>query len=152
MPPSKRRLHSIARKKLEIRNSVWPELDEKKLWLRKNSDGWLSIPRAMPLILRIADMLAPKGKPVSHTYLDLWCRNYDDDFIIVGKPREMAYYSGFSGERAEHTWSTRMKSLNELGFIDIKPGTNGPIHTDLFTMSCYSTPTMSLNIIMRLDG
>ena len=39
-----------------------------------------------------------------------------------------AYYSGFSRERAERTWATRMRILKELGFIDIKPGTNGPIH------------------------
>lgn len=40
----------------------------------------------------------------------------------------MAYYSGISGERAERTWSTRVRILADLGFIDIKEGTNGPIH------------------------
>lgn len=73
-------------------------------------------------------MLAPRGKPVSQTYLDLWCRTFDDGFVIVSKPREMAYYSGFSRERAEHTWSTRMRILQDLGFIDIQPGPSGPIN------------------------
>jgi hypothetical protein len=125
---SKKRLNKIARQKQSIRNSVWPDLDEGRLWSREKSDGWLSIPRAMPLLMRIMDMLAPKGKPVSQTYLDLWCRTYDDSFVIVSKPREMAYYSGFSGERAERTWAIRMRILKELGFVDIKEGTNGPIH------------------------
>jgi hypothetical protein len=125
---SKKRNVKIARQKKSLRSSIWPDLQEADIWLYKNVDGWLSVPRAMPLILRIADMMAPRGKPVSQTYFDLWCRTFDDAFVIVSKPREMAYYSGFSRERAEHTWSTRMKILHELGFIDIQPGPNGPIN------------------------
>ena len=125
---SKKRLSKIARQKIRMRNSVWTGLDENRVWDRQTSDGWLSIPRAMPLILRIADMLAPKGKPVSQPYLDLWCRTFDDAFVIVNKSREMAYYSGFSGERAERTWVSRVKILADLGFIDVRPGTNGPVH------------------------
>ena len=125
---SKKRLNRIARQKLSMRKSLWPAVDDDQLWDRQKSDGWLSIPRAMPLILRILDMLAPKGKPVSQTYLDLWCRTFDDAFVIVSKPREMTYYSGFSGERAERTWVSRMAILADLGFIDFRPGTNGLVH------------------------
>lgn len=125
---NKKQVSKIARQKREIRKSVWPELDESDLWLYKNSDGWLTIPRAMPLLLRIMDMLAPKGKPISHTYLDLWCRTFDDAFVIVSNPREMAYYSGFSGERAEGTWASRMRILKELGFIDFREGASGPMN------------------------
>lgn len=80
----------------------------------------------MPLLLQIMDSLS-KGKPVSATYLDLWCRTYDDSFVIANKQREMAYYSGFTGERAVRTWMTRMRILQDLGFIDILEGPNGPI-------------------------
>lgn len=125
---TKKRNVKITRQKKAIRKSMWPKLKESELWLYRNVDGWLTIPRAMPLILRIADMLAPRGKPVSQTYLDLWCRTFDDGFVIVSKPREMAFYSGFSRERAEHTWSTRMRILQELGFIDIQGGPSGPIN------------------------
>jgi hypothetical protein len=127
---TKKQLSKIARQKQDIRNQVWPDLDTNRLWWGdRDRPGWLLIPRAMPLLMRIMDMLAPNGKPVSQTYLDLWCRTYDNNsFVIVSKPREMAYYSGFSGERAERTWATRMRLLQELGFIDIKAGTNGPIH------------------------
>ncbi|MDE0344478.1 MAG: hypothetical protein OXI66_01680 [Boseongicola sp.] len=123
---SKKRLSKIARQKLRMRDTLWPELDEARLWSRERSDGWLSVPRPMPLLMKIMDSLS-KGKPVSSTYLDLWCRTYDDSFIIANKDREMAYFSGFSGERAVRTWTMRMRTLKDLGFIDIKSGPNGPI-------------------------
>ena len=100
---NKKKLRKIVKQKLLIRQSIWPNLRQSTLWHRDNTDGWLNIPRAMPLILRIIDMLAPKGKPLSQAYFDLWCRTFDDSFIIVSKPREMAFYSGFTGERAERT-------------------------------------------------
>ncbi|MGK5033543.1 hypothetical protein [Janthinobacterium sp. MDT1-19] len=34
----------------------------------------------------------------------------------------MAFESGFTGTRGEVTWRARMRRLQELGFIDIKPG------------------------------
>lgn len=125
---NRKQLSKVVKQKLSIRQSVWPDLDQDTLWHRDKTDGWLNIPRAMPLILRIMDMLAPKGKPVSQTYLDLWCRTFDDSFVIVSKPREMAYYSGFTGERAERTWATRMNLLRDLGFIDIQAGVHGSIN------------------------
>jgi hypothetical protein len=121
---SKKGLSQIERRKKEMRSKLWPELDEKRLWRRDK--GWLVIPRAMPLILQIMDTLS-KGKPVSSTFFDLWCRTYDDSFVIGNKEREMALFSGFTGERAVRTWATRMHILEKLGFIDIKEGTNGPI-------------------------
>jgi len=80
----------------------------------------------MPLLLQIMDALS-KGKPVSSTYLDLWCRTYDDAFVVVNKSREMAFFAGFTGERAERTWMTRVRALEAMGFIEIKDGPNGPI-------------------------
>lgn len=123
---SKKRLSKIARQKLAMRGNLWPNLDETRLWEREKSDGWLSIPRAMPLLLQIMDSLS-KGKPISSTYLDLWCRTYDDSFVIANKDREMAFFSGFTGERAVRTWASRMRILDDLGFIDVKDGPNGPI-------------------------
>ena len=116
----------IAQRQQQLRSSLWPDVEESKLWDRKRSDGWLSIPRAIPLLAQIMDSLS-KGKPVSSTYLDLWCRTYDNSFVIASKQREMAYFSGFIGERAIRTWTTRMRILSDLGFIDIKEGPHGPI-------------------------
>lgn len=118
----------IAEQRVKMRNSLWPETSDDELWHRKTSDGWLTVPRAFPLVLRIMDMLADKGKPVSATYLDLWCRTYDNSFVVASKPREMAYYAGFTGERAQHTWTSRIRKLVELGFIRIAQGASGPAH------------------------
>ena len=121
-----------------MRNALWPDVDRNQLWHRKTSDGWVTLPRAFPLILRIMDILAPNGKPVSSTYLDLWCRTFDDSFVVASKPRDMAFYAGFTGERAQHTWITRVRQLAELGFIRTAEGSTGPP-----TTSSCSTPTAS---------
>lgn len=118
----------IADRKLKLRQKLWPDTTDDDLWHRKTAKGWLTVPRTMPIILRTMDMLAPKGKPVSATYLDLWCRTYDDSFVTVSKPREMAYFAGFTGERAHHTWVSRVRQLQELGFIEYKGGASGPVN------------------------
>ena len=123
---NKKRLKKIVRQKLALRGSLWPKLDESHLWKWEDSVGWLNIPRPLPLLMQIMDNLS-KGKPVSATYFDLWCRTYDDSFVVANKPREMAFFSGFTGERAERTWASRMRILKELGFIDIAEGPNGLI-------------------------
>lgn len=124
--PNKKQVSKIQKQKAALRASLWPELDEKKLWVYKNTGGWLNIPRAMPLLLRIMDTMS-KGKPVSQTYLDLWCRTFNDSFVIANKPTEMAFYSGFNGERAVRTWIDRIGILAKLGFIVVKDGPSGPI-------------------------
>lgn len=123
---TKRTRSKVARQKLALRDSIWPDLEEDSLWDRAKSNGWLSVPRAMPLVLQIMDSLS-KGKPLSATYFDLWCRAYDDSFVIANKDREMAFSSGFTGERAVRTWASRMKILADLGFISVKSGPSGPL-------------------------
>ncbi len=125
---TKKQLSKIARNKIQIRENIFPDMNKSRLWDRQNTDGWLSVPRALPLMLRIMDMLAPKGKPVSQTYMDLWCRTYNDSFVIVANPRENAYYAGFTGERAGHTWASRIKTLEDLGFIETRAGVSGKHH------------------------
>ncbi len=57
--------------------------------------------------------------------MELWCRAYDECFVTLNNPQELAFHSGFSGQRAVTTWKQRMRILQELGFIDIKPGPSG---------------------------
>ena len=121
-----KRVSKIQQQKAALRKSLWPNLDDKALWDWQTSDGWLNVPRAMPLLLQIMDRMS-NGKPVSATYLDLWFRTYNDSFVVASSHRQMAFYSGFTGERAEHTWASRVRILAELGFIDVKSGPNGPI-------------------------
>ena len=121
---SQRRVSKITKKQLALRQMVWPDIDEKQLWLRTERDGFTTIPRTMPIIMTIMDGLS-KGKPVGATYLELWCRAYDECFVTLNSPQELAFHSGFSGQRAITTWRERMRILQELGFIDMKPGPSG---------------------------
>lgn len=124
---SNRTSQRIAKKQLELRGKLWPKLDQAKLWDRKNTAGFTSIPRAMPLILKVMDELS-SSKPLSKTYLDLWCRGFDECFVTITSPAEHAFYAGFSSQRAENTWRDRMRSLVDLGFIETKPGPTGDYH------------------------
>ena len=118
-------------KKSSIRKSVFPNIDESRVWNvkdRSRTKGFTSLPRTMPLIGNIADRLAGKGKPVSNTYLELWCRANEQGFLILTKPVEISFASGFSGERGVTTWKQRVRRLEELGFISSKPGASGDLH------------------------
>jgi hypothetical protein len=116
---------AIAKKQLALRDLHWPNV-EGRLWNRKANKGFATIPKTMPLILKILDEMT-KGAPVSSTFLTLWCCTWDNSFVVLNKHGDMANASGFGGQRGEYTWSTRMLKLQELGFIDIKPGKSGPM-------------------------
>ena len=115
----------IAAGYVELRTKLWPEVKEEDLWPRKKQIGFVMIPRTMPLILRIMDCMA-KGKPISRTYLDLWCRARNECLVKLEKHTQMAFYSGYSGQRAVQSWQGRLRNLEKLGFISLKPGSNGP--------------------------
>lgn len=116
---------AIAKKNLIQRDTLWPGA-EPYLWNRKANKGYATIPKTMPLVLQIMDELS-KGKPLSSTYLGLWCATWDNSMVNVSKHQEMAHSAGFSGQRAEYTWQGRMALLKDFNFIDIKPGKAGPI-------------------------
>lgn len=111
----------------ELRQKLWPEVDfEKQLWHRKRNDGFITIPRTMPLIMSIIDDLT-KGAPAGMTYAELWCRTYDEMYVSLSKSKEMAFCSGFIGQRSERTWAEKIRKLAELGFIKIKGGQAGQL-------------------------
>lgn len=120
-----REASAIAKKQLALRELHWPGA-EPNLWHRSANKGFTTIPKTMPMILKIMNEMT-KGTPVSTTYLTLWCNTWDNSFVVLNKHGEMANASGFGGQRGEHTWATRMRKLQELRFIDIKPGKSGPL-------------------------
>lgn len=109
-------------KRLALRETFWPDVPEGRLWIRTKRAGFTTIPRTMNLIGRIMDQLSGKGFPLFSTYFTLWCRVYDEALVEIRNDREMAFESGFSGSRGEVTWRTRMRKLQDLGFIDVRPG------------------------------
>jgi hypothetical protein len=116
----------ILEKKLALRGQLWPDLKREELWSHLGKHGFIAIPRVMPLVLRIMDDLA--DRPVSSTYLDLWCRKWDEQFLVMSKPqKEYAFFAGFSGQRGEQTWKERMRQLVKLGFIKAERGPHGEL-------------------------
>ena len=121
MAPKKK----IQKRILELRSQLWPEVTDDMLWLRKQQNGFTTIPRTLPLVMQIMDEMSD-GAPVSKAYFDLWCRAFDECMVTLAKPREMAFHSGFTGQRAESAWRGRLRKLAEMGFIGLKPGPSGP--------------------------
>jgi hypothetical protein len=124
-----RQASAIAKKQLALRDHLWPGVEE-RLWRRTVHKGFTTMPKTMPLILKIMDEMT-KGAPVSSTYLTLWCATWDNSFVILNRRADLANAAGFGGQRGEHTWATRMKKLQELEFIDMKPGKSGPMSSAL---------------------
>lgn len=122
-----RRSILMTNKRLKLRQQHWKDITDDDLWLRSETKGFMTMPRGMSLIMRIMDSLSP-NKPLSNTYLALWCYSFDEMIITVQKPRQMALESGFTGQRAENSWRDRMKKLEELGFIRSAKGATGNFH------------------------
>lgn len=102
-----------------LKRTAWPDIDSKEIWDRRRHAGFTTIPKTLPIIFCIMDSLS-KGKPLSSTYLALWCRTWDDSFITINDPQKLAVEAGFSGNRAITTLKSRLKLLEELGFIESK--------------------------------
>lgn len=118
---------SILQRQLDARRKLWPEVTDNMLW-SMDKEGWVALPRLMPLMLSIMDDLSGKGFPVSRTYLELWSRmRIEESFLALNRPDEMAFHAGFEGQRAVRTWKDRIQRLADLGFIGVKPGPLGDL-------------------------
>lgn len=120
-----KRRKKIAEKVEAKRRQLWPDVTKDDLWDRRRYDGFITLPRTMPLILSIIDDLT-KGQPASSTYLELWGRSYDEMYVSLGTPDSHAFHAGFEGQRARRTWQQRIAQLAKLGFIRTAPGPSGP--------------------------
>ena len=116
---------AIAKKQLAQRELLWPDADQ-WLWNRKLNKGFATIPKTMPLILQIMDDLS-NGKPLSSTYLGLWCETWDNSMVNASKHQDFAHAAGFTGQRSIYTWGARIQLLEKLKFISVKAGKSGPI-------------------------
>jgi hypothetical protein len=123
---------TIIQRQLAARKKLWPDISEEMLWNWKDRKGFIPVPRLLPLMMNIMDDLSGKGFPVGQTYFELWSRLYDELFLTLNRPEEMAFHAGFSGQRALRTWRDRIKRLAELGFIDVKPGPLGDLSYAIF--------------------
>ena len=115
---------AIAAKQINLRSKLWPDVEEGDLWDRKTKKGFTTIPRSMPLFMEIMDAMS-KNKPVSSVYLNLWCRAFDEHMVVLSDKEELAFHSGFTGQRAVQTLNARLDTLKALGFIKRAPGSHG---------------------------
>lgn len=129
---AKPKTRTILQRQIEARQKLWPDVAPRMLWDRKVSDGFATVPRTMPLMMSIMDDLSGKGFPVGQTYLEMWCRLYDELFLTLNRPEEMAFHAGFAGQRALRTWRDRVKRLSDLGFVDLKEGPLGDLSYAIF--------------------
>ena len=110
---------ALKEKMAELRSDqlegLWPRVDAAKdIWEgTAKKPGFRTVPRTMPLILRIMDKAADER--VSGAYFDLWMCAYDEFIVSVKDEDDRAFFSGYGYPR---TWRSRIKKLKDLGFID----------------------------------
>jgi len=111
-------------KRTLLRNELWPDADE-KVWQRKKHQGFTTIPKELPLIMNVADVLMGSKMDVSKVYLTLWCNVWDDGFVQVPSAEKLAFEAGYTSKKRGTEWRKRISALKELGFIETKPGSSG---------------------------
>lgn len=111
-----------SQKRERIRDSLWADA-KKVIWSRKTEDGYCSVPRTLPLVMTLINLLSPKGSgDASRVYHELWCRAFDEGFVDIIDEEEHAFASGYvSKGRSVRSWRERMDVLVDLGFIKVKP-------------------------------
>jgi hypothetical protein len=102
-----------------LRNEYFPAEDA---WTGVNEKGWFRAPRTLPLLLSLMRSKALSGRlDPSPVYLELPARHFDGGVIEMIHEADHAYAAGYTGRRAMRSWQERMKLLEKLGFIRVKP-------------------------------
>jgi hypothetical protein len=124
----KKRKSKMDQMAAKLQKEFWPDIEDEDLWDSSRNNGYVTLPRTMSLIMNIIDSLS-KNQPAGQAYFVLWCyRRPGSSLVTIENPQVFAAETGFSGERALTTWKQRMKTLQELGFIDAKEGSTGAFH------------------------
>jgi hypothetical protein len=111
----------MAERAKALRELHFPNVAQDLLWHRKSNDGFITVPRTLPLAMQAIDAKS-KGQPSGHVLFCLWARSPDDPLLHIENPATYAAEAGFAGIRAVDTWRRRMKLLEKLRFISVKPG------------------------------
>ena len=113
-----RRSRRLSRRREDLRDSLWPDGAD-IVWSRKKYKGFTTLPRTIPLVMRLIGDLTPKGD-AGRVYADLWFRAFDEGLVTVRDENEMAFAAGYSGPRAARTWRAHIDALVDLGFLRTK--------------------------------
>lgn len=117
------RITAATRRRMDLRNQIWPDVRNDELWDRREFTGFTTIPRTLSIIMRIIDEL--DNKNAGRVYFDLWCRSFDDYVIEIRDEYEAAYSSGYGGQRAVRSWRERVAVLESAGFVKAQKASHG---------------------------
>jgi hypothetical protein len=81
----------------------------------------------MNMINDITKRKTQKAIPAGKTYLILWLHVYEEGLVRIDSEAEAAFEAGYGGQRNATTFRQHMNILKELGFIDFRKGTKGPM-------------------------
>lgn len=109
---------AVRSKDVELRDTYFADAAD-RLWDRNKHDGYATVPKTMPMVMRALDELS-KGKPLGQTYFALFCATWDNGFVRLARSPDLPYASGFTGPRGVRGWQERMKLLEGLGFVEIE--------------------------------
>ena len=109
---------AVRSKDVELRDTYFADAPD-RLWDRNKHDGYATVPKTMPMVMRALDDLS-KGKPLGQTYFSLFCATWDNGFVRLARSPDLPYASGFTGPRGVRGWQERMKLLEGLGFVEIE--------------------------------
>lgn len=118
---------------IEIRKLHWPEVKDDDLWLLsdRKRGGFAQVPRPLSLVMNIINDITKrkyaKAVPAGKTFLVLWLHHYGEGLVKIDSEADAAYEAGYGGERNISTFRAHMKILQEIGFIDFRAGTKGPM-------------------------
>ena len=144
---AKNRLSKAQKATLALRKLLWPEITDDALWLRKDRDGFTTIPRTMPIFMELindASKQVANGKsvPAGRALLVLWCRVFDEGLVKMDIEATAAMEAGYTGERNISTWREHLRVLQQLGFIDFKAGPAGPAQYILLLNPYHAAKTL----------
>lgn len=103
--------------RIQLRDSLWKDAPD-RVWDRASEDGFVTLPRTLPLIATLIKFLG-RGVDPSRTYLSLWFRQRDHGFVEILDAEELAAESGFSGTRKVRSLNEALDQLDRLGFIRV---------------------------------
>lgn len=81
----------------------------------------------MNMINDITKRKVGKSIPAGKTYLILWLHVYEEGLVRIDSEAEAAFEAGYGGQRNATTFRLHMNILKDLGFIDFRKGTKGPM-------------------------
>ncbi len=118
---------------IEIRNLHWPDVKAEDLWLLgdRKRGGFAQVPRTLSMMMNVINDITKrktgKAVPAGKTYLVLWLHVFDEALVRIDSEADAAFEAGYEGERNVTTFRNHMNMLKELGFIDFRRGTKGPM-------------------------